>query len=161
VIVLGVDPGLRKLGVAIYEDGELVHADTVRTAMHVGTGPACWLSAAKAVRLFCRGFQVDVLAIEVMQVDSRTKGAIIGDILELSGVVGAVAATVAAPVLASYTPAEWKGQRPKDVEHRYLKRVLSPVELNAVGILGHDAWDAIGIGAHYLRSTCHIPRWIR
>lgn len=160
MIVVGVDAGLRKLGLAVFHAGELMLCETLRVGGRA-RGVSAWLLAADAVSAALDGVVPDVLVIERMQLDKRTRGGVVGDVIELSGVVGAIVATVPSAELYSYTPSQWKGSRPKDVEHRYLRRLLRPAELAIVEGAGHDALDAVGIAAHYLRSTIPQSRWIR
>lgn len=54
---------------------------------------------------------------------------------------------------ARYRPSAWKGNVPKAAHHRRIKRALTAEELYALRDLGHDTWDAVGIGLFHLGRT--------
>jgi RNase H-fold protein (predicted Holliday junction resolvase) len=147
--VLSIDPGLRKCGCALWSpDGTLQRAWTAR-ARGSGRGPAAWVRMVNAIKL---SPDISVLVIEQMQVykDRKTNA---DDLLELTGVLGALSWRFKGANLVGYKPAEWKKQTPKKVVHERLKSRLSPEELKRVETKAtHDAWDAIGIGAYYFRK---------
>jgi len=160
MILVAIDPGLRKLGLAVFHHDALVHACTVRSP-GTDTGPPAWHRAARQVGLALDPFApVDVAVIEEMQRDRRTTGAKLDAMLQLQGVGGYVLGMLPCPGVG-YKPSQWKGSRPKDVEHDYLREILTTDELQRVAPrTTHDGWDAIGIGAHYLREHGAV-RWSR
>jgi hypothetical protein len=51
-------------------------------------------------------------------------------------------------------PFEWKGNMPKKVHHKRVKKALSEDEMDCVDPCGtHDMWDAIGIGLYATGRT--------
>ena len=155
--VLSIDPGLRKCGCALWSpDGTLLRAWTAR-ARGSSRGPAMWVKMVNAIKL---SPDISVLVVEQMQVyqDRKTNA---DDLLELTGVLGALSWRFKGAKLVGYKPAEWKKQAPKKVVHARLKARLSPEELKSVEKKAtHDAWDAIGIGAYYFRKQ-GVDRWRR
>ena len=160
--LLALDIGLSHVGVALFRGGRLIDATTVsvsRGAPLSRRGPVAWRRMAKAVVSYAGG-NIDVCVAEVMQIDKRSTPAVAEDLLELNGVCGWTMAMVGASKVVGYKPTDWKGSRPKDVEHRYIRKILDAEELAVIHDDTHDAWDAIGIGAHYLRKT-GSERWQR
>ena len=155
--VLSVDPGLWKSGCAVWaEDGTLLSAWTEKHAVGDG-GPVTWRAMAQAIQR--KTPSVKVVVCQVMQMDSRSKGKEKA-LLQLSGVVGAVAVAYSEAEVLAFAPREWKGSVPKHVCHKRLQERLTDSEMGRLSdkCLTHDAWDAIGIGAYYFR-TLGIPRW--
>ena len=155
--VLSIDPGLRKCGCALWSpDGTLLGAWTAR-ARGSSRGPAMWVKMVNAIKL---APDISVLVVEQMQVyqDRKTNA---DDLLELTGVLGALSWRFKEAALVGYKPAEWKKQAPKRVVHARIKSRLSPEELKSIEKKAtHDAWDAIGIGAYYFRKQ-GVDRWRR
>lgn len=147
--LLALDPGLRKAGVALFDEaGRLGVAALARNSVR-GRGGAAWLGMRDAVINACADLP-DEAAIEVMQIDGR--GAPPADLLELNGVAGAVLGWVGAG--KTYTPKQWKGSVPKDVHHRRAKASLSKDELGVLTRSGHaaqkDVLDAVALGLFHL-----------
>lgn len=155
--VLSIDPGLRKCGCALWSpDGTLLRAWTAR-ARGSGRGPAAWVKMVAAIKL---SPDISVLVCEQMQVyqDKRTNA---DDLLELTGVLGALVWRFKGAKLQGYRPAEWKGQVPKHVLRKRIEKRLTDKEQACVeNKATHDAWDAIGIGAYYFRKQ-GVDRWRR
>lgn len=150
--MLAIDPGLRGLGVAVFVDQELADARYVPSFEHGARGPAAWVAMAKA-------FETnpwDVVVIEVPQIyqGAKQKGDP-DDLLQVTGVVGAICGRVRADRLVGVRPREWKGQLPKEVCRARIEGKLSEVELRRVvpsrhKSLAHNVWDAVGIGLFFL-----------
>ncbi len=155
--VLSIDPGLRKCGCALWSpDGTLLRAWTAR-ARGSGRGPAVWVRMVNAIKI---APDISVLVCEQMQV-YRDKTANADDLLELTGVLGALAWRFKGAKIKGYRPAEWKGQVPKHISRKRLQSRLTDKEkCNVASNATHDAWDAIGIGAYYFRKQ-GIDRWRR
>lgn len=153
--VLSIDPGLRKCGCALwFPDGTLMRAWTARVKSS-GRGPEAWTAMVEAVKI---SPDISVLVCEQMQVyNERRQNA--DDLLELTGVLGALAWRFKGAKKFGYKPAEWKGQLPKRVMKARLEDRLTSEELDRVAKkCTHDAWDAIGIGAYYFRKE-GVERW--
>jgi hypothetical protein len=136
VRVVAIDPGRVKAAAAVFEDGVLVWAGTVR----------CRTPAATARRLFEKG-PADVWVIEKMRYYSNKRSK--HDSLDsVEATVDMVVAKVreAKGTVKRVYPSDWKRQTPKKVCEGRCKTVLSDTELAAMADTGHDTWDAIGIG---------------
>jgi len=153
--VLSIDPGLRKCGCALWSsDGTLLRAWTAQ-ARGKKRGPAAWVQMVGAIKL---SPDISVLVVEQMQVyqDRKTDA---DDLLELTGVLGALAWRFSGAEMYGFKPGEWKGQVPKKVMQQRIKQRLTKGELNKIAPRAtHDAWDAIGIGAYYFRRQ-GVYRW--
>ena len=157
--VLSIDPGLRKCGCALWSpDGTLLRAWTARARRaKTKRGPEAWVAMVDAIKI---APDISVLVVEQMQVyqDRKTDA---DDLLELTGVLGALVWRFKGAKLIGYKPSEWKKQAPKKVVHARLKTRLSVAEMLLVEPKAtHDAWDAIGIGAYYFRKQ-GVDRWRR
>ncbi len=158
-MLIAVDPGVRVAGVAVYEDGELSSAWLAR-----GTG---WLNTAQAVwnDLLLR-YPLEILggaslAIEVMQVytQSKLKGDP-NDLIDVSLMAGALVGTITLAYpgvhITTYRPRQWKGQVPKSIMTRRIKKKLSPDERARMELPGkdlqHNVYDAVGIGMYHERK---------
>lgn len=152
--MIAIDPGLRACGLAVFgANGRLLHAGLYRGAA-AGRGPDVWCRMADAVTAWtCLGPNT-VLVIERPQVYRAgvSKGDP-DDLLELTGVVGAIARDVhrIGGEVVAYKPREWKGQVPKDVHNtRTMARLTVPeraiVTEAAPRSLVHNVIDAVGLG---------------
>jgi len=153
--VLSIDPGLRKCGCALWSpNGTLRRAWTAR-ARGSARGPMAWVKMVDAIKI---APDISVLVCEQMQVYSeRRENA--DDLLELTGVLGALAWRFKGAEMRGFKPAEWKGQVPKHVMQARLKKRLTSAELKVMAKnCTHDAWDAIGIGAYHFRKE-GVERW--
>ena len=152
-MLLSIDPGLSKCGVALFNDaGELVAAYTAHRPKdcRARRGVKAW--AAMGAEITMEG--VSALAIEQMQVDTRTRGKE-RDLLEVCGVVGVLVgiATARGIPVHGYKPRAWKGNAPKQVTKNRSLDALSPQELKNIHPRAtHDAFDAIGIAQFHLEQ---------
>jgi hypothetical protein len=81
------------------------------------------------------------------------------DLIEVAIIAGYVGGAVYCSKFPKWiTPQEWKGNRPKEVDHRHTMSLLSTEEKEVIketkGVLKsqkHNMIDAIGIGLWYLR----------
>ncbi len=161
-MVLSVDPGVRKSGVALWTPGGVLKmARLVESAVKEGDG-AIWSDMADQIRDALRFEEVTELVIEKPQVYPR-ETCDPNDLINLTGTVGAVVHEFAAcGEVKVYLPREWKGQVPKPeraaepyIIAERLKKALTPDELATVKLPKAaakcwDVWDAVGIGFHYL-----------
>lgn len=157
-LLVSVDPGLRELGLARFEGERLVCAELVRNPVRRDRGPAAWAAMAGAVGKVLQA-RPDVLVLELPQVylGSRAPGVDPADLLELTGVLGAIVGSVGAKRALGYRPREWKGQVPKRVHQERLMGILTAGELAAIrpcpDSLIHNVRDAIGLGLFQLKRT--------
>lgn len=151
MLLASIDPGLRKCGVAVWEDGKLVRAELVRGIKNV-EGPWTWRSMAEAVRKYAG--HVDSVAIELPQV-YRPQKIPSADLIQLTAVVGAICQELYAGFCVAYLPREWKGSVPKEITELRAKSRLSATELASIRLPcasdANNVWDAIGIGLFHLK----------
>lgn len=161
--ILSVDPGLRCVGVALFKDGVLVRAAALRGPV-TGRGPAVWASLAVLVDTWVAA-RVPVadlagpctLVVEMMKVQVKGR-ADPSDLLELSGVTGAIVGRLSADcwLAEGFEPAAWKGQVPRDIYgarvegHLRAEGLWSRVEVPSRATELNDAMHAAGLGRWYL-----------
>lgn len=130
--LISVDPGVQGSGVCLWIGGVLVHAAYTAEAIE-------WMPTA-------------VCVCELMKVYPGARHA--ADLIDVSFAAGVVCAHY--PNVIKVPAAEWKGQVPKDIHHRRLKKSAGPEELRVLNrtqvipSLMHNVWDAYGIGKWYL-----------
>lgn len=150
-MILSVDPGTPGCGLALWElTGELHRA---------------WF-AKGLPREWClrelgpyRTIRSAVVERPQVYVQWRQKGDP-NDLVEIALLAGEVVGWLRnhlGRVEAAYPlPSEWKGQLKKEVTTPRVRAALSPEELSrvemlrAVNTLGHNVWDAVGIGLVHL-----------
>ena len=155
-MILCIDPGSKKAGVALFEDN--------------GTMTTAWLAEGENWRdtaddvmrqLPVSAVKVRNLVIEKMQVYDHTPPAQANACILLSLMAGRVTGLFAGSVPSygnhEYLPRTWKGQVPKAIHHKRIEKKLTMFELARIkwpdSKKGHkDIWDAIGIGLYHLRS---------
>lgn len=161
-MLLAIDPGLRHCGYAVFNGGQLVAAGLVRNSNKSDRGPAAWLDMAAAVRVTAQSLpqMVGQLVLEGQQIYQVSKlagkmGADANDLLELSGVCGALAASFDAVEVRRVMPSEWKGTTDKTICQLRVSKRLSDSEAMAIcwpgktgkdSSLAHNVYDAIAIG---------------
>lgn len=156
--LLAIDPGIRGCGVAVYTPHGLRWAGYVKNPASGDTAEAC-LALARAVEdAAVDEGQLPVIgeiAFEWPRVYTIGKGkGDPNDLLPLVGVCMALCGRLFGSPATRYYPHEWKGQMQKGAA--FVARVqsrLTPEELGRVharGHLGHNVWDAVGIGLHHL-----------
>lgn len=161
-MLVAVDPGLHHCGVSYWEHCRLVRAELV---LNPSSSPGCGALAAapmgwavhKAFRAFTGRVVPDELVVELPQVYAHGRPGVASDIVDLSTVVGAVAASMGGQKQVFYRPAEWKGQVPKDVHHRRVVSALDGHEMQRIVLcrtaLMHNVWDGVALGLAHLKMT--------
>jgi hypothetical protein len=164
--VLGVDPGKRGCGVALFSEGWLkeaayVPAEEDEPPWSAVSAVLAW--ASKHVDVSAPGEGAAVV-VERMKVYAGRRGnADPSDLLELEAVAGGVLCVFAAcgwlPV--GVLAREWNGQIPRDVRMQRTRSWISSRGRQEVTrvlpckppALVHNAWSAIGIARWYLDHT--------
>lgn len=150
MILVAIDPALRTSGVAIFDNGILVSAYYVVNPAKGARDAHAWAQGGQAIYNSLRPWIIDELVIEVMQAYPGGRGGNPNDLLQVSGVAGAVASLLGNIPKYSVLPRIWKKQLPKNVCHERLRKVLSKEEILAITPgtqkLQENTWDAIGIG---------------
>ncbi len=169
MILVAIDPSLRSTGLAIFQEGSLIHAESVKVRTRPGGGAQdiaarAFAMAGEVARHVRAAAPVDPLQIVVewpqIYRGPKAQGDP-NDLPALAAVGVAIAALVGAQGVQSYTPREWAGQVPKATKGdcrdspraRRIRSRLSAPELEVWSGLrpsDHDAIDAIGIGCHAL-----------
>lgn len=159
---LAVDPGLRVCGLALFEQDTLYRAWLSRNPLRTERGPEAWEAMARAAlndfisHTPRRGRVPKRLVVEVPQVYWRAgQGGRAADLIELAGVVGAVAATLPVMTRVHYLPRQWKGQVPKNVHNKRIMKRLRDGEPERIlrpsaASLMHNVVDSIGLGLKQL-----------
>jgi len=148
-MILVIDPGLKKAGIAIFSDsGTLLEARLV--SFHSsGGGPMVWRRMAYAVS-GALGFVPSKIVHEIMVVRSAQTYAA-QDLIEVTGALSWTLAVCSGPEteIVPLSVNEWKGNLPKEVTKRRAGKVLSAAELEGFENWNHDVWDAVAIGLYY------------
>jgi len=156
-VIITIDPGVHEAGVAIWRpEGVLFEAYLVRVRKDQS-----WLWMVCRIREELHGIAITEIVIERPQiyVHSRSKGDP-NDLITLALMAGATVGALTRDLsvtVTEYLPAQWKGQVPKQVMTKRIKRALTDEEHTRVTLpkargLAHNVWDAIGIGLHHLRG---------
>lgn len=159
---LAVDPGLRGCGCAVFSGADtafrLERAGYVVGPETAGRGPEVWRQMGRVVKKWWLGgygvFDPSVppwtLVAEVPEVYPGMPKTDPNDLIDLAGVVGAIAGALDLPT-HFYLPRQWKGQLPKGVGVLRALAHLSDEERKRVEpapmkSLDHNVADAVGIG---------------
>lgn len=157
--VLSVDPGLTGTGYAVWSaSAELWRLSRKPTRVGVITPPAKLEAMAKLRYLVERlsglmaNEDINRVACELPEFWAGAFGRAVaarGDLVKLSLVVGAVAALAVErrAVFTTVPVRDWKGNLPKDVVERRIRRRIGDGVCEQLGIKSH-AWDAVGIGLY-------------
>jgi hypothetical protein len=154
MILLSIDPGLRACGCALWRDRELVAADWVR-GHHGGEFSAQRAEAmARAIDEWLGDIDcpptIHQAVIEMPRTyGGRSRRGDANDLINLAALVGYLSAWFATQ---GTTPC-WLPPvvMPKDVTENRVRALLSSEELLHVAKRNDHVWDALGIGARWLR----------
>ena len=137
-----IDPGVRGIGLALFRDSELAEAYYVSGCPFEDEN---WLD-------LWSDFRVSQVWIERPEVyPGRQKGDP-NDLISLGIVAGAVWAALHPTCKPEFVfPRRWKGRVSKEETTARTRAELTAVELENVALpraaaLGHNVWDAIGLG---------------
>lgn len=142
VVVLAVDPGVKKAGWALFVNGVLRAGGTAigRDAFSTSSEIVDVIEALHVLP--------DRVVIEKMR-KYTGRGETHKDLDRvevMAKALGKAARTMwNAPTKRVY-PSDWKGNVPKDVCQRRVERTLTHNELDSMHDFGHDAMDAVGVG---------------
>jgi hypothetical protein len=161
---LFVDPGVRACGCALYYRHVLLQAKYVRLDSALDdcgelAGPRLWAALAAEVfewmrgQMVIRGLVVNVVLERprIYPGSGQQKGDL-NDIVDLAGVIGAVAGKFSDDLISHYYPSDWKGQVPKAVMTKRILAALTEQEcsrIDRIGAKDHNTIDAVGIGLHH------------
>ncbi len=160
-MLLALDPGLNRSGVAVFRYGDLVRAERVdvpRTDADIGLRVA-FMANAIAGRF--RGVTDLVAEWPRTYRRGRAGGGPSKSLFPLAGIIGGVSVGLQCAVM-TYEPRDWAGQVPKNkkgdgrtsMRGTRIERRLKDAELRVWQDLpksgNHDIVDAVGIGLHFL-----------
>lgn len=152
---VSIDTGLRHCGCAIFDGTVLKTAKLVKSPEKAARGPGAHVAMALAVQHWIAANvkpAIFTLVVESMRVyphAAQQKGDL-NDLLELSGVCGAIAGVTNPIHLHHYYPGDWKGQVPKKIMTQRILIRLTDEEKAAMENKEHNTIDGIGIGLKYL-----------
>lgn len=149
-----VDPGLNGCGCASFLGAELVWARYIKNLPGAGLGPSAWATMAREVKDYFRGHAFTLIERQRVYPGPRGKKTDPNDLVDLSGVVGAIAYAAfaaAIPEVLGVFPAEWKGQVPKEVMNARVLARLAEAEKECLHSKDHNTLDAVGIGLYYTK----------
>lgn len=116
-----------------------------------GRGPVVWSALASGVAEWLGVAPAGILLVETMKVYLVGKGDP-ADLLELSGVAGAVVGRLSAWTAEGVRAADWNGQVPAHIRRQrtqsWVEQAgwLSRVDLATTQRFQEDVWSAVGIG---------------
>jgi hypothetical protein len=147
-MILCLDPGSKKAGVALFEmTGRL-------TAAWLATGNS-WKNTADAVLdgMPVSAVNVSQVVVEKMQIYDHTPPAQANACIDLSLMAGRVGGLFRHAKPFEYLPKTWKGSVPKKIMVERIRNKITAGETARVkGKQYHDVWDAVGIGLYHLRD---------
>ena len=162
--IVSIDPGLRNLGIAVHVDGVLYRAALIRNPEKKARDGAAWCAMANETHAWLYKYPSSsplygldppsVLIAEIPQIYrfGKSKGDP-DDLIQLAGVVGAVASVVGAKEFVAYRPREWKGTVSGDVFTARAEAALTEKERACIepcpASLRHNLIDALKIGEYF------------
>lgn len=149
--ILCLDPGLAGTGWALFVGTELSDAGIVRCRQAHHWTERSGMICAEIARLVLTRYVGRVVVEQPKFFDSSAGHMVArrGDLLKLMYLVGELAGRVH-PVKTLLIPVnDWKGQLPKDVVERRVRRELGKERFEELKIREH-AIDAVGLGLHTL-----------
>lgn len=153
---LAVDPGLRMVGLALFEtDGTLVRCGLARGRIEEKTdqGPEVWRDTVEAVVAWVGDAPLLRIVSEYPKVYT-VRNTDPHHLLLLASVVGGIALAFHNVDMRTVLPSQWKQQRSKEATTAQARRILSLEEHEVVrkGLtlvstsLHHNVWDAVALG---------------
>jgi hypothetical protein len=136
-MLLAIDPGVHRFGVALFEGLRLVRA--------------CWVGHEMLPPVF--GIHDVVIEMPRIYPGSGQRKGDLNDLLDLAASVGYVEGLYREARQSRIFPAQWKGQVPKKIMNARVLARLDAAErrcIESVGAKDHNTIDAIGIGLHHL-----------
>lgn len=148
--LLTLDPGKNYIAFAKFDNGVLIHAQTVKSKKE-------WPNSAVEVADKLRQYgPVDDFVFEfpvVYPKETRSPN----DLLPLCYANGLATAALAPKTIQAVDPARWKGTIDPDIVIERVKNALTPNEVAACKSKDHNTWDAVGIGLWRLKRI-HVGR---
>lgn len=156
-IVIALDPGVRKVGLAVFMDGALVHAQTLMTSRETLAGELVevarsalqrHISPTRRAKAKVHFITEEMVAYDDFQVAHQN----LADVSEQTRRVELELAKVWPTVtLKRVPPSQWKAAVPKPVMRARIVEVLTALDMLAIKDDSHDTWDAVGIGLWFTK----------
>jgi hypothetical protein len=140
---VSVDLGKRKAGIAVWDDGILVHAQTIHVASQGEWEPVMMSTAILAgIRKVVDTAHFTItMEWPIVYGNALANADNVNDLQEVGRLLG-----VGIPT-KRVSPFQWKGNVPKEITRARTRAVLSEAEVAQLPAeTEHDAWDAVGIG---------------
>jgi hypothetical protein len=156
-IVIAVDPGVRKVGLACFMDGVLVHAQTLMTSRETLAGELVEVARAalqKTVSPTRRAkAKVHFVTEEMVEFDDfQVAHHNLADVGEQTSRIELELAKVWPAVTCKrLAPRAWKAAVPKPVMQTRIAELLTVLEMATLRDQGHDTWDSVGIGLFFTK----------
>jgi hypothetical protein len=145
---LSIDPGVRGMAIARWDEGDILMSAWNTTIGVTGVPPVSAFVEAWSQP----GNSAERVVGEKPVVYPGAKGLKTNpnDLLDLAMCAGAFYGMLVSrgARLRLVEPAEWKAQVPKEITRERIKAILTPQEISRIRKGGemHNVWDAIGIG---------------
>lgn len=148
--LLTLDPGKTYVAFAKFDNGVLVHAETVKSKKPWPEG------AVEVAKVLKAHGPVDEFVFEFPVVyPKQTRSP--NDLLPLCYADGLVTAVLEPEKVEAVDPARWKGTIDPDIVIARVQNALTPTETAACKSKDHNTWDAVGIGLWKLKRI-HVGR---
>jgi hypothetical protein len=138
--IVAIDPGKRKIGIAIFEGRDLVEAQTIH--------PRSYAVGRARISALAADWRADLVSELPVVLHNRADAR-----EDVEDLIEWVRALEPKPI-ALYQPTRWKGQVPKPVHHERIRIALAGANWGVRCPLPpaeeHDAWDAVGIGMYHI-----------
>ena len=163
-MLLSVDPGLHKLGWALWSRKGELQVASLCIAPAAKSDMRTWVNMTDALyeqlldSMDREGRGVNTLVCEMMQAYERNRSTTNHeDLLQLCGVLGALAHEFQHAEMFEYRPREWKGQVPKEICHTRALAKLSDEERARIQLPRDakaklDVLDAVALGLFHLKK---------
>lgn len=154
VRLLAIDPGLTGTGAAVWTRSGPVPDEVFVVKSDLGK-KADWIdrcaNIAGHLMNIIHTHEIESVVCEMMEMHSSARAQMMwraGDFqrtLVLIGTIHGMAIENQVKEFAVVPPSVWKGQLPKEVMERRIRRIVGDRQCERLGIQTH-AWDAVGIG---------------
>jgi len=155
--LLAIDPGLQGTGLAFWYDQQCLAPDWVRVVRNHGVKNKDWVVRAhrlveEVLSTLSEEVRVNSVACELMEMHGSARAQMMwkaGDFQRTLVFIGMLVGRLRHEMLTQefklVKPSEWKGQMPKSVAERRIRKKLGDKVCRRLKIQSH-AWDAVGIG---------------
>lgn len=163
--IFSVDPGLQGTGIAFFPSSRVACPQWTSVIPRANKGD--WIARARTMTLevkallaseVCAGknYGRAVFVCEMMEMHQSARAQMMwksGDFQHTLVFIGMMCHAVRKMVheIKLVKPSEWKGQLPKPVAERRIRKIIGEEVAAELGIRSH-AWDAVGIGLWQMKK---------